>query len=536
MADLLVACRPALVVSNTEALDREFAAARWAYHRLLDFEDLAQRRLDDAQELCAPGISRVGRILSRLRKRNKRRERSTRFVPVDRPALRATLETRLASLRKTRNADPRWKEALRWARECEPDAVVKSVRRKAGETDEAFAERQAKGKRRSRREAYRVEVLYPQIRCHADTWNALVKSADQAVAAVLKQRAQGMPAEWRRPKWDDPNTIVLEKLGSYRIVERGSPWWIIDIRTKGAGNWSRIRAKFGNWHGMSADAVTKQLKLTRRKNGQSWSYSASLTVDGAQKSGRISFAKDGVVALDWGHREHQHPGARNGIRVFYWRGDDGREGEILLPSECRELKDLANKLKSRVDDAFNARKATLGLDERNRYRYRSRLMRSGVRSQEEQAWLSWEMRYQRRLKRCRERVENLRSECYTQAIRQLRASYKTFVFEDESTKRHQQLDKDEQTRHRKRENRDMSARYLFVSRCERFGADIITVTARNSTRECPDVKCNGVLPNNGPELMAACPACGVVRDKDQGAATVILRRGQEAIAKRDVAA
>ena len=80
---------------------------------------------------------------------------------------------------------------------------------------------------------------------------------------------------------------------------------------------------------------------------------------------------------------------------------------------------------------------------------------------------------------------------------------------------------------RKRANRDLTARYDFVSLCERFGAELVPVPSRNTTRECPSC---GHLGENGPELLAACPACGTARDKDRGAAVVILRRAEEALA------
>jgi len=85
---------------------------------------------------------------------------------------------------------------------------------------------------------------------------------------------------------------------------------------------------------------------------------------------------------------------------------------------------------------------------------------------------------------------------------------------------------------RKRANRDVSARYEFTQLCERFGADVITVSARNTTRECPSC---GHLDENTADLLIACSGCGVARDKDFGAAVVILHRGKEALAKRHAA-
>jgi rubrerythrin len=361
------------------------------------------------------------------------------------------------------------------------------------------------------------------VHVYADTWNALRRSCDQAVAAVLKVRREGLPAEWRRPRWDDPATIVADKPGHWRIVERGSLWWTLETRLH--EGWVRFKAKLGNWHNIPDDAVFKTLKLTRRKHGNGWKYSVSICVQGMPEAGGTAFADRGAVALDWGHREHGHPNARHGIRAWYWRGDDGREGEILLPAEMRELRDRIDDTLSRIDKTFAAR----GEHDRNRHAYRKRLQRLRVLTREQDAWLVWETRYEKRVDRMRRRLQNLRRETYLQAVRDLRKQYKHFVTEDEPGKHHQRNDKEEQSKHRKRQNRDMVARYEFLSICERLGADVITVPSRNTTRECPDC---GALAENGPEPDVACPGCGQVEDKDARACRIILRRGLEALANR----
>src|SRR5690606_41544275 len=64
--------RPAKIVSGHEELDAEYRAARWTYHRLLDFEDQHQRLLDEVAEQCAPGIRRVARLIAILWRRQRR--------------------------------------------------------------------------------------------------------------------------------------------------------------------------------------------------------------------------------------------------------------------------------------------------------------------------------------------------------------------------------------------------------------------------------------------------------------------------------
>lgn len=522
---MLVLHRPARIESDAYRLDDEYRSARWLHHRLLDFEDEHQRVLDAAAEAAAPGIVRVGRILARLSRRAKRRERSNAgtWSPHPRPDLAATLRARLEGLRKQRNADPRWKAALKWADEQVGDPKV--PRRQRGETDEHYAAKLANPRRDTRRDQCRKQ-LYAERRVYWGTWNGLLKSVDQARKSVIKQRAQGLPAEWRRPRWSDRGTLYAEP-GGFRVVERGPLWWVIEMRLGLAEEWVQVRAKCGNWHEVPEGARIVTAKLTRDRDGERWRHSVSLTAD--MDNPTAAFAQTATVAFDWGHREYGHDRADDGLRVFTWLGSDGAEGEVLLPRECRALLDAVDATKGRLDGVFNARKDALCLPDRNRHGYRRRLMRAGVRSAEETRWLRWERRQERRLARARRRIDNLRGELYLQTVRALRKRYKRFVFEAESNRSLKQKAKDEQSPRRRRSNRDLSARYLFTTICERFGAELITVSARNTTRECPDC---GFVGENGPELLYACPGCGRVRDKDQGAARVILARGEEALAEQ----
>lgn len=536
--------RPAVIVDGIDDLGREYSSARWIYHRLLDFEDTHQSVLAAAAERAAPGITRVGRIVSRLSRRIRWSERSTGWSPPLHTPWLTSLRARLIELRAERNASDGWREAMCWADDSEPGAPARGgARRKAGETDEDFAARSAKRRTTlTRREAHRAALYAEHVavgssgrsRIHWGTWNGLVKSVDQARAAVLKARKQGLPAEWRRPRWSDDSTLFADTHG-FRIVSKddSGPWWTLELRTH--FGWVRFRAKCGNWHEIPESASMRTLKLTRRQktlgsSGRStrkgWAYSVSIAIEGVEPAAHTGA---GLVALDWGHREHGHPHESEGIRAFTWLGDDGALGEILLPRECREATDAVDEMKARVDGAFNARKSALGLPDRNRHRYRSRLMRAGVRTDEEQLWLTWEDRYEMRMQRARKRVKNLRQETYLKAVRMLRSRYSQFAIEDESIMRHRAADIDKETSHRKRSNRELTARYLFVSICERLGAEMIPVPARNSTRECP--KC-GHLDENTAELIIVCGGCGTARDKDHGAVQVILRRAKEALEKR----
>lgn len=547
---MLVINRPARIESDEIALDAEFRSARWTYHRLLDFEDEHQAVLDRVADEVAPGIVRVARIIATLSRRARRAERSSEgtWWPNPRPELASHLKQRLAALRTQRNADPRWSAALGWADEEVGDAKAprrrkakdpaKIKRRKteteeafvkrfalltSDETEEHFAAKLASPRRDTRRDQHR-KALYAQMRIYWGTWNGLLKSVEAARKAVLKLRKEGSSAKWRRPRWDEQSTIYADR-GGFRIVAQEGAWWTVEMRL--ANEWVRFRAHTdgAKWPRLPADAQFVTCQLTRRRDGHGWTHSMSLTVD-AQKD-MSAFALSGTVCFDWGHREHGHPTAADGLRAFTWLGDDGRSGEVLLPIECRRAQDEIDQIKSRMDETFNARKASMALPDHNRHTYGRRVMRSGVRTREECDWLTWERRYERMLDKRRRRIKNLRRETYLMAVRGLRRCYARFGFEGESVKQLRKVAVDEQGPRRPRQNRDLCARYEFVAICERFGAELTTVPARNTTRECPDC---GFIGENGPELLYACPGCGVVRDKDRGACRVILGRVQEALA------
>jgi hypothetical protein len=124
---ILAINRPAIIESNIGALDREFRAARWTHHRLLDFEQQHQDHMNDVAELCAPGIRRVGALVARLKRREKRAERSTGWSPPLHTDWRLALEAKLTSLRKQRNSDPRWADALKWADAADPNGQPRGI-------------------------------------------------------------------------------------------------------------------------------------------------------------------------------------------------------------------------------------------------------------------------------------------------------------------------------------------------------------------------------------------------------------------------
>jgi len=511
--------RPGILESDPSALDTELRAARRTHHLLLDFEDKHQALLDEVAETVAPGIGRIARIVNKLISRKHRMERSTGWSPPLHDNWRLVLKDRLQSLRNQRNSDPRWKTALKWADMPGENAPPRGgARRKVGETDEAFAARVSSRRTvLTRREAYRAE-LYTGRTIYWGTWNGLLKQVDQARSMVVSQRAAGLPAEWHRPRWDKPTTLYADRGGF--TVHRENKHWVVDIRLlKGS---ARFRL---STRGKISDNFTefRTAKVTRFKNGAGWSYSVSLTVSSESSLPAVGA---GVVAFDGGYRERGHDAEQQGIRALVWTGNDGKSGEVLLPLACRTLADQNKQLLSKLDTEFTQ----LNVPFRSRHHYRSALMRAGVRTELEHAWLGDERRIERRVAANRKRIENLRKETYLRVVKELLASYGTFVFEDTSGQALRDIGTDKQALRRSRQNRDMVAEYSFRKLIERRGGNVITVTARNSTRECPTC---GYLCESTAQISIKCPACSTIRDQDFGASQVLLRRGLEALEKHN---
>src|SRR5690606_5379053 len=317
---ILAINRPAIIESDIGALDREFRAARWTHHRLLDFEQRHQDHMNEVAELCAPGIRRVGALVARLKRREKRAERSTGWSPPLHTNLRLKLETKLTSLRKQRNSDPRWTDALKWADAEEPNGPPRGkARRRPDETDEEFKARQSTRRNvLTRREAYRAE-LYANRTVYWGTWNGLVKQVDQARSAVLKRRKEGLPADWQRPRGDSPCTIYADV--GFRVAQHDDKHWTVEMRLN--DGWARFRLSSRDKLHSEFEEI-RNVSLTRKKNGAGWSYSVSIVVSGAPSAGASG---NGMVALNAGYREHGHDTSKKGIRAFTWVGDDGAMGE-----------------------------------------------------------------------------------------------------------------------------------------------------------------------------------------------------------------
>lgn len=506
MESIRVLNRPALVESSVE-LDAEFRSARWVRHRLIDFEREHEDVINSARYEIAPELRKLERIAGVLGKRAKRAKHDTQPVNGLHPKWLDSVVARIKDTRKKVKSDPRYKTALKWR--DEEVGQVKKIRRTVHDTDESMAAKA--GRRKTRYDEHR-DAVYADRRCFHGTFMAQVRAVQSSRRSVLKARVSGKPARISR-------RIESEQLSSqsckadalvadgFRVVERAPLWWTMKLRVGREQNWVTFRAKCGNWHTIPDGARIVGATLNRKRDGMRYRYSVSLTIRAEWPERNIG---QGVVALDWGCRE-RHDG---GILAFTWN-DGNRSGRVFLPPEIRGLVDRKNEILSRLDSAFNARST----GRRNRHSYRKELLRLGVMSNEQREWLDYETRKNRQVASINRRIDNLRKETYTREIQELAKSNHTFVFEKLSNMR--ALDKEGESARRKRQNRELTSKYMFEQLCERFGGAVEHVSARNSSRECP--KC-GKIGKKSSDVMLACESCGHVRDRDEGAAEVLRNR------------
>lgn len=479
-------------------LDAEYRAARWAHNRLLDFEFAHQRMLDD----FAPRLTRVGRLIARLKRRQRWRAKTRGWKPPLHKELLARLMKLRDTLRAERNASPQWKALLKW-----PNVHVGTVncRRQAGETDEEFATRAAK-KGRTRRGQHFVDI-YAQRHCYHGTFNGLAASVAQAVTMVIKERSNGNSSQLRRPSWRGPGRLHAQPVGC-KVTRLDSKRLRIKFRLH--NGWAELTTSAkGNLPELGDSADLRTADLCRTRVGRAWHYTISLTyrVDACRHAG------GGVVGIDTGHRKRDG----NELRACVWYGSDGRRGEVLLPAECMRCIETADAIYSKIDTAFNALKT----GHRSRHAYARALERRGVMTEAESGWYQWAQQREMRALALKKRARSLRDRVYLDTARTLSKRY-CYMAIDTVGKDVQQLQIDESMPGTIRQARDLVAAYHLQTVFERYGIQRLKVDAHNSTRECTEC---GELHNVGAELYVTCPNTGAKTDQDYSAAYTMLARG-----------
>lgn len=114
-------------------------------------------------------------------------------------------------------------------------------------------------------------------------------------------------------------------------------------------------AVHGTWHRpLPPGSRIKWAYLVRRRIAANDEWSLQLTISRAAGFDKTDRAADGIVAVNAGWRQTDA-----GLRVAYWIGSDGREGELVLPEDERRRWESPDNLRGVRDDALNGIRDTL---------------------------------------------------------------------------------------------------------------------------------------------------------------------------------
>ena len=251
----------------------------------------------------------------------------------------------------------------------------------------------------------------------------------------------------------------------------------------------------------------------------------------------------------------------DGLRVAYWIGDDGNEGQLVLPNrrgtdDWRYLLDRAYELASVRDKLFNAmlstfadwldahknrmkEEATKRLENLRIWRSNTRLgfainaVQDDVRSIDPEmanqltTWWEKERHLQRWQLDNIGKFDRQRKSVYREFSAGMSRRYKTLVIEKLDLRKFQREksveDKTADDAAIKHNQRAAAVSILRQFMNERF-AKTVEVSAVDTTRKCH--ACGTVREFDRRELIRTCDTCGMACDQDRNAAINLLSSGQ----------
>lgn len=301
------------------------------------------------------------------------------------------------------------------------------------------------------------------------------------------------------------------------------------------------------------DARVAWVKLVCRRVALRYRWHLIVVVD-QECRGRPDAARSAAVGIDIGWRKMPD----GGIRVAYWHGTDGREGELVIPEHVHRRKGKSDSLQAIRDRERNEVGALwrewidgipsnhplrVAMHSKQRLRVgryvtlariweRHRMPGDEAMFQRVTGWLAhdrhlyaWQAHNVRRMRlEVESRIRDL-------AV-QLARRYELVAVEDrgmvpELVKRDPSADEDERRQRHLNATRVVVVAPAFVrSQLERFakkyGAVYREIDPANTTRRC--ASCGAIRTYRDPAvLMLQCDACGVLEDQDRTSARNIER-------------
>ena len=344
-------CR--LPVANGDLLERQLLLAHHYYNTLIEIERRRRAKVREAQSTSSAEVSRLETLLEVLSdaieegfEAIRSKKGAARTSKVELEAERVAL----AALRAKR-------------RECLEDLRLAKV---AARTPELLARFEALG------ELAKEEVRRARATCGV-YWGTYLL-VEQAVQAACKSKEDpefhrwngcgragvqfqgGLPASGLFAN-DLRLQIQMTPTGSKRGATMASCLFRIGSTEKGEPVW--VELPFRLHRPLPADGVVKWAWISKSMKGRWVNWDLQIVVEAE------SFAKParppsdgGVVAIDIGWRRRPEEDETN-LRVGYWVDDQGRRGELRLPSEIHAKLKHAESIRSIEDRNFDAVRARL---------------------------------------------------------------------------------------------------------------------------------------------------------------------------------
>jgi GH24 family phage-related lysozyme (muramidase) len=302
---------------------------------------------------------------------------------------------------------------------------------------------------------------------------------------------------------------------------------------------------------MPWDAQIKWVHLIRRRIGTHCEWRVQFVLSRAIGWGKPDCAAGGQVQIDVGWRvtgdDGKTPRPDGSMRVAYWKGSDGAEGELMLPadllSEMRKTEDIQsirdrecfNPARDRLAEWLRtASDAPAWLRERTatlpQWRSPARLAALVIRWRDNrfggdlelfEALEAWRKRDKHLLEyeeNLRDQLQRRRENIYRNFAAKMRRTYRTAKVEKLDLRDFHELPEAEDAPvdgALKEHVRDACLSALF--RCvQESMAETVKVSARNTTAKCH--VCGSLQTWNHKVLRHTCTVCGAEWDQDANAA------------------
>lgn len=338
-----------------------------------------------------------------------------------------------------------------------------------------------------------------------------------------------------------------------RRLRRTRAWFRVGSTESGDPVWAVV--PFVLHRPIPADCRIKWAHLLRRRIATNCVWRLQLVLAREAGWARPDAASDGAVGIDVGWRLRDD----GSLRVAYWAGSDGREGEERVPadwlSEMRKTEDIRSIRDKNFNEARGAFSAWLKKDAPAtpdwlkeacsglpQWRSPGRLAAVAVRWRSDRfsgdedgfaALEAWRKRdkhlylYEANL---RDQLLRRREDLYRNIAARLRRQYRLAVVEDLDLRDFHELpaaEADAPDGALRMHTRDACLSFLLRALKESM-TEVVRAPAKDTTRRC--ASCGSIEEWDHKDLMHKCSGCGVACDQDRNAAINLLRAASAPVA------